>query len=470
MSNNKQDTRQSENAAALPAIGSAAGATLDVILSDLNSLLAAATSSPTPSVLMKRDANANTRANSFIPGYATNPTAASTTTLTVSSAFIQIFTGTTTQTVVLPVASTLVLGQQFYISNESTGNITVNASASDGSGLIVTMATQTHALVTVTNVGVGTGTWDLNFTSNASLNNPMTTLGDTIYGGTPVAGIAPPTRLGIGSAGQFLSVVSGIPAWGGGPMTTAGDMIYEDSTPTPVRLPIGTTGQILKVVSGFPTWVSPQTPQVSVLTSGTSYSVPAGALYLKIRMVGGGGGGGGSSNAAAGNGAGGGAGGYLEAFILGPLSASYSYNVGGGGNGGNNSNGGQAGFSGGNTTFDGSTFTANGGFGGGSSLGTNNTPAPIGLGGSSSGGYLNVIGGDGTSGAQATASNTAVAIGGAGGASYFGGGGSGGVDTLLTPTPGRAYGAGGGGGGQKTTPEQAGASGAAGIIIVEVYY
>src|SRR5512135_822301 len=38
------------------------------------------------------------------------------------------------------------------------------------------------------------------------------------------------------------------------PMTTAGDIIYENATPTPARLPIGTSGQILTVVSGVPAW------------------------------------------------------------------------------------------------------------------------------------------------------------------------------------------------------------------------
>src|SRR5208282_2350593 len=39
------------------------------------------------------------------------------------------------------------------------------------------------------------------------------------------------------------------------PMTTAGDIIYENSGPLgPARLAIGTTGQALTVVGGFPTW------------------------------------------------------------------------------------------------------------------------------------------------------------------------------------------------------------------------
>lgn len=42
--------------------------------------------------------------------------------------------------------------------------------------------------------------------------NPMTTAGDLIYGGTS----GTPERLGIGTSGQVLEVVSGMPAWGTG--------------------------------------------------------------------------------------------------------------------------------------------------------------------------------------------------------------------------------------------------------------
>lgn len=38
------------------------------------------------------------------------------------------------------------------------------------------------------------------------------------------------------------------------PLTTAGDIIFENATPAPDRLPIGTTGQILTVVGGLPSW------------------------------------------------------------------------------------------------------------------------------------------------------------------------------------------------------------------------
>lgn len=157
----KLDDRQVVNRAALSALGNTANQSLDVTLPLINTYFANATFLPTASVLMMRDANANTQANNFIPNSQSIATAGATTTLVVGSPFTNIFTGTSAQTVVLPAANTLTLGQQFYISNQSTGSVQVNA---NGGGGIQLMGASTHLLVTVTNIGSGPGTWDANYT------------------------------------------------------------------------------------------------------------------------------------------------------------------------------------------------------------------------------------------------------------------------------------------------------------------
>jgi hypothetical protein len=63
--------------------------------------------------------------------YTTTATAAGTTTLTASSNLQQFFTGTTTQTVLLPVTSTLTLGRTFQVVNLSTGIVTVQSSGAN---------------------------------------------------------------------------------------------------------------------------------------------------------------------------------------------------------------------------------------------------------------------------------------------------------------------------------------------------
>jgi hypothetical protein len=69
-------------------------------------------------------------------GFTSTATAAGTTTLTATSNFNQRFTGTTTQTIVLPVTSTLAAGVAYEIENASTGNLTVNSS---GGNLVITV-------------------------------------------------------------------------------------------------------------------------------------------------------------------------------------------------------------------------------------------------------------------------------------------------------------------------------------------
>ena len=80
----------------------------------------AVTVAPVASAWAGWDANKNLSANNLIDAYATTATAAGTTTLTVSSAYQQFFTGSTTQTVQMPVTSTLVLGQSWLIVNKTT--------------------------------------------------------------------------------------------------------------------------------------------------------------------------------------------------------------------------------------------------------------------------------------------------------------------------------------------------------------
>jgi hypothetical protein len=457
------DTRQSINRAALPGIGVAANTTLDSILT----VIGEATYLPTASVLMTRDANANTQANNFIPGLTAISNSGGTTTLVASSSFTQVFFGTGNQTVVLPDATTLTDGQQFYISNESSGTVTINA---NGGGLLQTMTTDTHVLATVTNTSSGPGVWDINYTANNVLANPMTTAGDTIYGGTPIGGVAPPERLGIGSNGQFLSVISGLPAWGGGPMTTEGDIIYEGTLGVPERLPLGTAGQVLAVGSGIPAWTTPTGVQVTqdFVSSGTqTYITPTDALYLRVRMVGGGGGGGGFANTGSTGGCGGGGGAYVEHIVVGPLASTYTYSLGAGGTAGAAANTGTAG-SGGNTLFSGGSLVAGGGAGGGNGPNSGTSFAVPGNGGTATGGNVtNNSGGAGYYGGFGV--NTNNFFGGNGGGSFYGSGGHGGAPNVgANASAGEAYGSGGGGNGGSGTAT--GTAGAHGGIIIEAYY
>jgi hypothetical protein len=99
--------------------------------------------------------NGNFAAQNLIQGYTTTATAAGSTTLTVASANQQYFTGSLAQTVVMPVATTLVNGQRWMIINNSSGTVTVQTS---GGNTIQAMAANTQLLVACINTAGGTGT------------------------------------------------------------------------------------------------------------------------------------------------------------------------------------------------------------------------------------------------------------------------------------------------------------------------
>lgn len=122
-----------------------------------------------------------------VDNYATTVTAAGTTTLTILSKRIQFFTGSTTQTVVMPDATTLILGWVFFIVNNSSGAVTVNM---NGGSLLKTIAAGNAALFTVTAIGTAAGTWFIDYSSDplkADLISPSFT--------TPTLGAALATSL-----------------------------------------------------------------------------------------------------------------------------------------------------------------------------------------------------------------------------------------------------------------------------------
>jgi hypothetical protein len=119
-------------------------------------------STATVSTVAFRDANANFQVNNLIEDTTTIATAGATTTLTVSSDRNQQFTGSSTQTLVLPNATTLLVGHQFYVMNRSSGAVTVNM---NGGSLLQTMAASTFALFTLISNGTAAGTWDAAYTA-----------------------------------------------------------------------------------------------------------------------------------------------------------------------------------------------------------------------------------------------------------------------------------------------------------------
>ena len=266
-------------------------------------------------------------------------------------------------------------------SDPSATNI-VNIAFRDGTATVgtYTQRTVTSALSVVVSSGSTLGT------TNATAAYLYVYAIDN--GGTVELGVS----TGLFDEGSLQTSV----AEGGAGAADSFGVLY--STTARTTKPIRLIGRILITEATAGTWASAATsvspfpfvthpgPTVQVLTSGTAatYTTPANARWLRVRMVGGGGGG--SSTQAGGN----------------------------GGNGG----------TGGSTTFGSSLLTATGGGGGGSagagggvgSTGTISSPAIA---------LANIVGGGGGPSALTAVGGASSVCPGLGGNSAFGGGGPG---------------------------------------------
>ena len=142
-------------------------------------------------------------------GYTSTATASGTTTLTNTSSYYQQFTGTSTQTVVLPVTSTLQTGWTFHIVNNSTGNLSVQSS---GLNAVITVIPGTTAMVTCIGTALTTAAdWESGITDFST----YTGTGDNVFSISPVL-----TTPNIGAAtGTSVSVSGNVT---GGNLLTGG--------------------------------------------------------------------------------------------------------------------------------------------------------------------------------------------------------------------------------------------------------
>jgi len=405
--------------------------------------------------------------------------------------------------------------------------------ASNTAGILTLAAAATAGVVTIQQLGASSN-YNFNLPTTAgttgqvlasaggsnssmtwanAVTNPMTTLGDTVYGGasgvfTRLAGQTTATlniltQTGTGSA-------SAAPAWSTLtsilPMTTLGDTIYGGASGVATRL-AGQTSSTKNFLtqtgngstSAAPTWSALTVPTIQtflqtnyytftissatvaagqVYSNNSSqftvvYAISSGTTLVAYRSSG--------TNAPSGSG--------TLTYVSGTDSGNLTYSavaangtyfptstsvlyikvtaVGGGGGGassgtsagsGNNGNNGTA------TTFGSSLLSAGGGTGGGI---PNNQQTGGGAGGTNSFGsgtqILNVAGGQGN--CAASASNSTLAAGGQGGSSFFGGAGAAPIGAAGAAAATNS-GSGGAGGGCGITSGNAGNGGGAGGSLV----
>lgn len=211
-------------------------------------------SAATASTLVARDSNGIANAVAFNDGYTTTATAAGTTTLTVASNRLQFFTGSTTQTVVLPVTSTLTLGHSFEIENNSTGVVTVQSS---GANTILAMPANTRALFTcILTSGTTAASWAQKYDGFSA----VTGTGSNVLATSPTL-VTP--ALGTPSSGT-LTNCTGLTVAGGGTgratSTTAFGLIAAGTTATGAHQTLATGATTDILVSGgsaaLPVWTT----------------------------------------------------------------------------------------------------------------------------------------------------------------------------------------------------------------------
>lgn len=234
----------------------------------------------------------------------------------------------------------------------TASNTAANARTALGLGSI---ATQNSNTVSITGGSV-TGITDLVVADGGTGVSSITAYA-VLTGGTTSTG-AVQTVASVGSAGQILT------------SNGAGAL--------PSFQTVSATGRLLR---------APQT-----LTSGTSYTTPAGCSAILVQIVGGGGG----CGYGTGVGGAGGTGGYAEKYFSVSPSTAYTYAIGAGGVGENGPST-ASGAAGGSTTITVSavTVTAGGGGGGGTKSSSSAGVASGGTGGTCTNGDLNTTGNTG---------------------------------------------------------------------------
>lgn len=257
------------------------------------------TTSPTASSFAGWDANSNLSANNFLFGYATTTTSGGTLTLTAASAHQQYFTGSSTHTVVMPVTSTLALGEDFKIANFSTGAVLIQSSGGNTivslPAAINTLSDGTVAYVTVTSTsGTTASSWSVDFyypkataaTANSfALRDSSGDLFATVFHGsgasltsipltTGVTGVLPIANGGTNSA-TTLNNNRVMKSSGGAVVEataiTANRAVVSDANGIPVHATTTDTeiGYVNGVTSAIQTQINTKAPTAGPTFSGT---------------------------------------------------------------------------------------------------------------------------------------------------------------------------------------------------------
>jgi hypothetical protein len=235
------------------------------------------------------DDNSNINANALDDGYLN--TAASGTLITLTSASVRRYTitGSGGQTIKLPDATTLANGAVFqFDNNQSSGAITVN---NNSNTLIVSVPSGGFVLVNLLSNATAAGSWDRHDQAPANVSWSTNTFD---YAGSITSATWNGNAVAINRGGTGQATASA--AFNAlSPLTTAGDVLYGGTSGAGTRLGIGSAGQVLTVNAGAtaPQWSTPTTGTVTAVSvnsangfAGTSSGGATPALTLSTSITG----------------------------------------------------------------------------------------------------------------------------------------------------------------------------------------
>jgi len=211
------------------------------------------TSSGASSVVL-RDSSQNVTANTFLASFLSTAAAGTTTTLTVSSAYSHVVTGSGGHTFQLPNATTLANGVQYlFNNNQSSGAITVNNASGS---LIVSVPSGGYVQLTLLSNAISAGSWDRHDIAPSNVSWSTNTfdyagsITSATWNGTAVA----VNRGGTGASTASITSFNNITGYtaSGATGTTSTNLVFSTS-PTLVTPILGTpTSVTLTNATGLP--------------------------------------------------------------------------------------------------------------------------------------------------------------------------------------------------------------------------